>query len=114
MSFRIAAVQMNTQADKAENLRKAGALIDEAAALGADLVALPEMFNVYGTAEEIRDGREPLGGETSRFLQEKARAHGIYVHGGSIPVLVATDGSSDKAWNMTLVYDPAGDLIASY
>ena len=31
MSFRIAAVQMNTQADKAENLRKAGALIDEAA-----------------------------------------------------------------------------------
>lgn len=114
MSFRIAAVQMNTQADKAENLRKAGALIDEAAALGADLVALPEMFNVYGTAQEIRDGREPLGGQTSQFLQAKAREHGIYVHGGSIPVLVATDGSSDKAWNMTLVYDPAGELVATY
>ncbi|MEZ4717089.1 MAG: nitrilase-related carbon-nitrogen hydrolase [Caldilineaceae bacterium] len=27
---------------------------------------------------------------------------------------MAEDGSSDKAWNMTLVYDPAGELIASY
>ncbi len=69
------------------------------------------MFNVYGTTEEIRAGREALGGETSRFLQQKAQEHGIYIHGGSIPVLVET---GDKAWNMTLVYDPAGELVASY
>lgn len=44
--LRIAAVQMNTQADKQANLTKAGALIDEAARLGAHWVALPEMFNM--------------------------------------------------------------------
>ena len=48
MSFRIAAVQMNSQNDKDENLRTAEALIDEAAQIGADLVALPEMFNMLG------------------------------------------------------------------
>ena len=111
MTVRIAAVQMNTQGDKAANLAKAEQLIDDAARQGAQLVALPEMFNIYGTAAEIRAGREPLGGETSRFLQRKAQEHGIYVHGGSIPVLVET---SDKAWNMTLVYDPAGELVAGY
>ena len=34
MSYRIAAIQMNSQADKAKNLAKAGALIDEAAGVG--------------------------------------------------------------------------------
>lgn len=111
MTYRIGAIQMNTQADKAANLATAGRLIDEAAAQGADVVALPEMFNIYGTAEEISAGRESIPGPTSEFLRDKAVEHGIIVHGGSIPVSVP-DG--DKAWNQTLVYDPAGDLIATY
>ena len=110
MGFRIAAVQMNTRDDKDENLRKAGALIDEAARTGANLVALPEMFNVLGPNEVVRAAREPVDGPTADFLRSKAREHGIYVHGGSIPV--AVDGS-DKAWNTTLVYDPQGELIAA-
>ena len=62
MTFRIAAIQMNTQGDKAANLATAGRLIDEAVGEGADLVALPEMFNIYGTPEEIRAGRESVPG----------------------------------------------------
>jgi predicted amidohydrolase len=111
MTFRIGAVQMNSQGNKEANLATAGRLIDEAAAQGADVVALPEMFNIYGTSDEIRAGREPMGGPTSQFLQGKAKQHGITLHGGSIPVQVP---DSDKAWNISLVYDSAGELVATY
>ncbi len=111
MSFRIAACQMNTQSDKAENLRKAEALIDEAARQGANLVALPEMFNILGTNETVFNAREILPGPSSEMLQRKARQHGIYVHGGSIPLAVE---GSHKSWNATLVYDPNGELVARY
>ena len=111
MTVRNAAIQMNTQGDKEATLATAAQLIDEAAAQGAALVALPEMFNIYGTSDEIRAGRESVPGPTSEFLRDKAVEHGIYVHGGSIP-LNGPDG--DKAWNQTLVYAPNGDLAAIY
>lgn len=111
MNFRIAACQMNTQSDKAENLAKAEALIDDAARAGAQLVALPEMFNILGPNEVIQAACESIPGPTSQFLQSKAREHGIYIHGGSIPVAVE---DSHKAWNTTLVFDPQGELIARY
>ena len=44
-------------------------------------------------------------------MQAKAVEHGIYVHGGSIPLNVP---DSDKAWNQTLVYAPDGELAAVY
>jgi predicted amidohydrolase len=115
MTFRIAACQMNSRADKDANLATAERLIDEAARLGADLVALPEMFNMLGTRDHVREGAEPLMGPSARFLQAKAREHGIYVHGGSMPILVdEREPGSSKIWNMTLVFDPAGELIARY
>ena len=39
--FMVAAVQMDTQNDKAANWQQMGAFIDEAAAKGAQLVAFP-------------------------------------------------------------------------
>ena len=111
MSYRMAACQMNTRSDKAANLRTAERLIDEAVAGGADFVALPEMFNIYGTREEIRGGREPEGGPTTEFLSRLSRRHGIYIHGGSIPIAVP---DSDKSWNATYVFNRTGDIIASY
>jgi len=111
MSFRIAACQMNSRGDKAENLRRAEALIDEAARLGANWVALPEMFPVYGRGEDIYAGQEPIPGPISELLAAKAREHGIYVHGGSMPERLP-DG--DKMGNTTLVFDPKGEIIGLY
>ena len=42
--MKAALIQMRTVSDKAENLRHARELIDEAAKNGADLCVLPEMF----------------------------------------------------------------------
>jgi len=108
MSFRIAACQMNSK-----NLQKAEQLIDEAAAQGADLVALPEMFNMLGVNEDTLLGAEPpSGGPTTDFLRGKARQHSIHIHSGSIPIQVPDDPK--KVWNSTQVFDPAGEIIARY
>lgn len=109
--FRIAACQMNSQNDKAVNLRRAEELIDEAAARGAQMVGLPEMFNMLGEREDSLRGAEDIPGETSAFLAAKARQHGIYVHGGSIPVRA---DDPNKVLNSTLIFDPAGQMIARY
>lgn len=111
MSYRIAACQMTSTGDKEANLTTAGRLIDEAVALGAQMVGLPEMFNILGTGSVMRDNREAPGGRTTQFLRDKAMEHQIYIHGGSIPLEVE---DSDKSWNTTLVIDPSGEIIAEY
>lgn len=112
MSVRVAACQMNSQGDKERNLETAGRLIDEAAGLGAQVVALPEMFNLLTTPDEMLAGAEPVpNGPTSRFLRGKAREHGIYLHGGSMPE--AIEGSA-RCGNTTLLFDPEGEIVARY
>ena len=110
-TFRSGAVQMNTQGDKDINLEKADKLIDEAASLGAQMVGLPEMFNILGPEDYLQDGAEHIPGRTSEFLANKARQHGIYIHGGSIPEIIEEE---QKVGNTTLVFDPEGNEIAKY
>lgn len=110
-SFRIAACQMNSQNDKDANVASAERLIDEAASLGAQMVGLPELFNMLGEEEDTMAGAEAVPGPTSQFLATKARQHGMYIHGGSIPVRVP---GQEKVWNCTLVFDPEGEMLARY
>lgn len=111
MPFRIAACQMNSRPDKEANLQSAARLIDQAAAAGAQMVALPEYFNLYGTMPDVIAGAETVPGPSSQLLQEKAREHGIYIHGGSIAERIPGD---EKCWFTNLVVDPAGEIIARY
>ena len=110
-NLRIAACQMNSQSDKDANLATAERLIDEAAGLGAQMVGLPEMFNMLGEDADTLNGAEPVPGPTSEFLANKARRHGIYIHGGSIPTKVP---DTKKVRNTTLVFDPEGEIISRY
>jgi len=110
-NFRIAAVQMNSQEDKDKNLATAERLIDEAARMGANMVGLPEMFNIIGVPNYMENGVEEIPGRTSEMLARKAKEHGMYIHGGSIPEYVAEE---NKVGNTTLVYAPDGALIAKY
>ena len=72
--------------DPAANTEKACRMIAEAAAEGADLVVLPELFstgyelNIVGP--HIPELAEPVDGPTVRALQEAARAAGCYVVAG--------------------------------
>ncbi len=113
MSCRLAAVQMISGPAVAPNLETAARLIAEAAAAGAQLVALPEYFPLIGASDAERlAAREREGeGPIQRFLAETARRHGIWLVGGSLP-LFADDPS--KLRNTCLVFDPEGRQIARY
>ena len=110
---RIAALQMVSAPHVAENLAEAGRLIEIAAARGADLVALPEYFGILGMKDTDKvDVREPDGdGPIQRFLSDAARKHGVWIVGGSAP-LVSTDPR--RVRNSCLVYDNSGTQVARY
>ena len=61
-AVRVAAVQLNSTDDKARNLAAAERLVRAAAADGAELVALPEKWNLLASGEELAAGAEPLDG----------------------------------------------------
>lgn len=111
--FRVAALQMVSEPDVAVNLKRAGALIAEAAAQGARLVGLPEYFCLLGRqdSDKVRV-REPEGeGPIQGFLAEQAARHGIWLVGGTVP-LACPD--PDKVWNSCLVFDDQGRRVARY
>jgi predicted amidohydrolase len=80
----VAAIQMSSTPNKDENLTTAEQLINAAAASGADLIALPELWSCHGLESAYRENAEPIPGETTRFLGDLARERGIYLLGGSI------------------------------
>lgn len=111
--IKVAAIQMISGPDVAPNLVTAGRLIAEAAAAGAQLVALPEYFPLIGASDADRlTAREVDGaGPMQEFLADTAAKHGIWLVGGSIP-LMADDPT--KLRNTCLVFDPQGKRVARY
>ncbi|WP_153111698.1 carbon-nitrogen hydrolase family protein [Propionivibrio limicola] len=110
---RVAAVQMVSTPRVAENLKVAGELIAEAAAQGAELVALPEYFPIMGLRDADKVAvREAYGsGPIQDFLAETAQKHGIWLVGGSMPLVAREDG---KVLNTCLAHDPNGACVARY
>ena len=70
--------------DKARNLAAAERLVRAAAADGAELVALPEKWNLLAAGEELVAGAEPLDGPSLTAARGWARELGIHLLAGSI------------------------------
>src|SRR5262249_59765803 len=83
-----ACVQFSASRDKAENIERMGALVEEAAARGARLVLLPEKWNAIADGAELRAAAESLedGGETLDALSGWARRYQLDLICGSIPI----------------------------
>ncbi|WP_051092254.1 carbon-nitrogen hydrolase family protein [Aromatoleum toluclasticum] len=110
---RIAAIQTVSGPDVGDNLRVAAELVAEAAAAGAKLVALPEYFPLITADETVKvaireaDGRGPI----QDFMRETAARHGVWLVGGTIPLVADSDA---KVRNSTLVFDDRGERAARY
>jgi predicted amidohydrolase len=111
MKFLAAAVQMVASDDKASNLMEAERWVRQAAGQGARLVGLPEVFSWRGSKQSERDQAEPIPGPSSAALAALARELRIYLLAGSI--LEKIPGSA-RAYNTSLLFDPAGNMIARY
>jgi len=110
-ALNVAIIQMNSQDDKQANIAAALDLIDRAAETRARLVALPEVWPYLGPDDANRDQAETIPGPITELLAQRARRHGIYIHGGSI---YETRSSDPRMFNTTAVIDPTGEIIARY
>jgi deaminated glutathione amidase len=108
---RVAAVQLNSNGDKARNLAAAERLVREAAAAGAEFVALPEKWNLLAGGEELAAGAEPLDGPSLSAAREWARDLAIHLLAGSISERGA---EGEKASNTAVLIGPNGDDLAVY
>jgi predicted amidohydrolase len=111
-TLRVAAIQFRTLGDRAATLRKASALIEQAAEAGAELVVLPEAFTgLYGVGNFASNAEIPLGEASGTAVMASAAAkHKIYVCGGVIESCEATS----LLHNTVFAFGPDGEEAARY
>ncbi len=112
-SFTVAAVQMVSTPEPAENCETAARLVREAAAAGAQLVMLPEYWAILGRrdTDKLAHAEAAGDGPLQRFMSALARECGIWLLGGTIPLRSAEPG---KVLNSLLAYAPDGTQAARY
>lgn len=111
--MKVAVIQMVSTPDVPTNLRQARVLLEQARACGAELAVLPEYFCLMGHSDGDKlAAREDFGdGPIQAFLAETARALGLWLVGGTLPLAAPVP---DRVYNSSLVYDPQGRCVARY
>ena len=89
-----------------KTLQRMGVLIDQAADLGSELVAFPEMATTDGAADLYQF--ETLDGPSLAAISRKARQRGIYV---VFPYLTLEGG---ERYNSSLLIGRDGSLVGHY
>jgi predicted amidohydrolase len=110
---KIAALQTVSGTSVQANLQAAAALLAQAQAGGAELAVLPEYFCLMGRRDDDKLAvREAFGsGAVQSFLAEQARALGLWIVGGTLPLAARSDA---HVRNASLVFSPAGECVARY
>jgi len=109
MKFKIALCQMHVTEDKEKNLTKAESMIAEASQKGAQVVALPEMFNCPYSNEYFPAFAEAESGETAKRLAAASAENSVYLIGGTIP-----ERSGASIYNTCYVFDRNGHQIGKH
>jgi nitrilase len=108
----VAAVQTAPEKTLDANLAQVGELLAEAADRGAKIVVLPENFAYYGRTNLPAIGAQEADetGPVRQFLSQQSRRLGVWIVGGTIPVMA--DNSKPHA--RSLVYSASGDCVGHY
>lgn len=111
--MKIAAVQMVSSSSMPQNLEMAHAMVQQAAAQGAELVVLPEYFCAMGLRDTDKLAyAEAFGrGVIQEQLSAWAAQYGVWLVGGTLP-LQAPD--AQRVFNTSLLFSPQGDCVARY
>ena len=111
--MQVAAIQMVSTGQVADNLLQARALLQQAADQGAELAVLPEYFCLIGRSDADKLAiQEPFGsGTIQQFLADTARELGLWLVGGTLPLSGAGAG---RVFNSSLAFDPQGQCVARY
>ena len=111
--MQVAAIQMVSTAVVQDNLQQAHALLQQAAAQGAELAVLPEYFCLIGAHDADKLAiQEAFGsGPIQQFLADTARELGLWLVGGTLPL---TGAGEHKVFNSSLAFNPQGECVARY
>ncbi|MFX1466093.1 MAG: carbon-nitrogen hydrolase family protein, partial [Promethearchaeota archaeon] len=103
-TVKVAAVQLwiksELKSGREGNIERAIALMEEAVALEADFICLPELFIGAGFSEAIP-------GPTTDVLSDFARDNKVYLTGGLFE-------KTDRKYNSTPVFDRKGQIIFTH
>jgi predicted amidohydrolase len=95
--------------DKQTNLRRAEAMIGQAARAGAAIVVLPEAMTLGWTHNSARTDADTIPeGIACRTLSQAARGHHLYVCAGVI------ERKGNQIFNSALLIGPDGELLAHH
>lgn len=110
---KVAAIQMVSTPDPSVNRQVAARLVREAALAGAQLVLLPEYWPLLGVrdTDKLAHAEQPGSGPLQDFMSDLARECGIWLIGGTVPLVAAESG---KVLNTVLAYAPDGRAAARY
>jgi predicted amidohydrolase len=109
--LRAAAVQLNSNSDRSRNLEAAERLVRAAAADGAELIALPEKWNLLAEGPELAAGAEALDGPSLSAARDWARSLGVHLLAGSVSERA---GEGERVFNTSVLVGPEGEDLAVY
>ena len=107
--FKLALCQIKSYVDKNESMAAAERYIREAAAGGAQVVSLPEMWICPYANRYFKEYAEPADGPAVKLMAQLAKELGIYLIGGTIPEV--EDG---KYYNTAFCFDKNGEMIGRH
>ncbi len=109
----VAAIQMASGSNVTANLNEAARLIQEAAHMGAKLIALPENFALMANNPDdyFEICETQASGVIQDFLSQQAAKLGIWLVGGTIPIKTP---ETNKYRAACLLFDDTGECVNRY
>ena len=107
--LKLAVCQLRTELDRAETMKKAARMIREAAAQGAQIAVLPEMFNCPYSGRWFREFAALGHEEAVSALSAWAKENRIWLVGGSVP-----EREGQRLYNTCFVFDDQGRQVARH
>jgi omega-amidase len=107
--FLLAVGQWPVSPEREENLDLARSFIQQAAARGASLCVLPEMFQTPYEPERLRAAGEDEDGPTLRTIRSAARQWKLHVVAGSF-----CERRENNTYNSSFVIGPGGEILGAH
>ncbi|WDI45166.1 carbon-nitrogen hydrolase family protein [Bremerella sp. P1] len=108
----VAALQMDSGAEKSVNLEQAESMITDAAQEGAQLVVLPELFPYLGKVSQLRENAETMDGKVLQTMRGLAIKNELVLCAGSVAIAASDDPS--KVMNRSILFGPHGQVLSTY